>query len=365
MPRLAPADVLARLSTSARAAFSVAEIEPQDMALLRPLAAFEPEPAEGDSVDCPTRIGRGCLRVLGTVGGELMAICPCDAREAPLRAATLELTTFHIEVDRLARALAIAFKTTGSTSAVSGRCWYLGQETVGGRRVALVLGLFDERDAMNELRALPGVLPEAVDETVCLTPGYDASPADARALSAIRVRTSRLDRFDPQGSLSDLLRTPTRTVPLVTLTEEQEHEFADAGFKCRWPIVIRGETVKGGANIVEIDGQERRLGRAMFPLFMRLVTGLFETENGYLPVGRLRANGGLAAEGYYKSDSMYQAHGQLRAALADYADLVEVGDRMIRLSTHWGYVRVHCDTLARHRDARIQDLATRIAARTS
>lgn len=363
MPSLSPLDVLVRLATNPQAVFSLRDIDPGDMALLRPLVTFRPEPEKGDSIDCPTRAGSACLRVLGTVGGELMAICPCEAREAPLRVATLELTTFRIDVDRLAQALAIAFEVTGPAAAVSDRCWYLGQGTAEGRRVALVLGLFDERDAMNELRAVPGVLPEAVDEIVCLTPGYDAPPTDARALAAIRVRTSRLDRFDPQGSLSDLLRTPTRTVPLITLTEEQEHEFADAGFKCRWPIVIHGATGKGGTNIIEIDGQERPLGRAMFPLFMRLVTGLFETENGYLPVGRLRGGGGLAREGYYSSDGAYQAIDRLRSALgAGCQELVEVAGGAIRLSTHPGYVRVECDVLAQHRDARVQQLAARIAA---
>ena len=174
--------------------------------------------------------------------------------------------------------------------------------------------------------------------------------------------------FNGVGALADVIATRLvpwvreHLVPLATLTEDQEHEFADAGFKCRWPIVICGATGKGGTNIIEIEGQERPLGRAMFPLFMRLVTGLFETENGYLPVGRLLGGGGLAREGYYSSDGAYQAIHRLRSALgAGYQELVEVAGGTIRLSTHPGYVRVECDVLAQHRDARVQQLTARIA----
>lgn len=366
MRRLSPPDVLARLAANPRSVFSPAAIDAKNMALLRPLAVFQPEPQEGDSIDCPTGTGGGCMRVLGMVRGELMAICPCEANEAPLTASRLDLTTFQIDVDHLARTLATAFGVAGTTASVTDRCWYLGQETYAGRQVALVLGLFDDRDAARELRALPGALPEAVDDVVCLAPAYVPPPDIERSLAAIRVRTLRLERFDSQGSLADLLRAPSRTAPLVILTDSQELEFAAAGFRCRWPIVVDGRAAKGGANVVEVAGSECRFGPATFRLFMRLLAASFETANGYLPVGQLRGGGGLAAEGYYSSEGAYQAHNRLRDALGtNYRELLEVGGGMIRLSTHRGFVRVESDKLARHRDPRVQDLAARIAARAS
>ncbi len=362
MRRLSPAEVLVRLAADPRASFSLSAFDAADVALLRPLAVFRPEPREGDGIDCPTPTGAGCLRVVGKIGGELMAICPCEAHEAPMRLDTLELTAFQIDIGLFARALALTFGVSGATAPVSERCWYLGQATVDGRRVGLVLGLFDERHALNELRALPGVLPDGGHEILCVTPTYAPPPEVERHLAAIHVRTMRLDSFEPKDSIADLMRPATQMVPLVALTDVQEQEFRAAAFQCRWPIVIFGQTAKGGLNVIEIDGDERRLGRATFPLFMRLVTGLFETENGFVPVGRFRGGGGLADEGYYKSESAYQALNQLRMALGDeFRELVEVGDQMVRLSTHRAYVRVDCDVLAQHRDDRIRELAKRIS----
>jgi hypothetical protein len=229
-------------------------------------------------------------------------------------------------------------------------------------QVALVLGLFDDRDALRELRALPRSLPEAVDEIVCLTPAFEPPPDVERGLSAIRVRVARLSSFDSQISLSDLMHPPARTVPLVPLSAEQELEALAAGFTCRWPIVITGARAKGGANIVEINGEKRPLGSATFPLFVRLLAGLFETTHGFLPKGRMLGGGGLADEGYYTSDGMDQAIGRLRNALGPFRSLVEVTGRMIRISAHPGYVRLGIEALASHPDDRVQDLTRRIAA---
>ena len=363
MRELTSADVLARLAVNPRSEFLVKSLAPGHLDLLRPFASFQPEPRLGESIACPTRSGSGCMRVLDEVAGELLAICPCDAHEAPLAADASDLVRFTIDPSRLADALARTFELAERTSALSERCWYLGMTTIDDQRFALVLSLFDDRDAMRELRALPGALPVSVDEVVCLTPTFEPSPDETLALSAIHVSVARVDTFDTKVSLRELLRPARRTVPLVTLTTEQQAEARAATFRCSWPIVVTGQVAKGGTNVVEIAGAECRLGRAAFPLFMRLLTGLFESENGYLPVGRLRGGGGLAGEGYYKSESTYQAHDQLRGALGDeYEELVEVGGGMIRLSVHRGYVRVDCEVLAQHRDARVRQLAARIAA---
>ena len=117
-----------------------------------------------------------------------------------------------------------------------------------------------------------------------------------------------------------------------------------------------------GANIVEIEGKERRLERATFALFLRLVTALFETANGFLPKGSMRGTAGLAAEGYYTSDGAEQAIGRLRKALRpEFDSLIEVSAGNIRLSTHRRYVKVSGPTLAQHADKRVQALAQRIS----
>lgn len=355
--------MLGRLATNPRARFRVRDFEPTQLAILRPFAVFEPEPREGDSIDCPTPSGDECMRVMGAVRRELMAICPCDAHEAPLPAASLNLTIFSLDTSGLAKALRGALGLAGPTGPISDRCWHLGTATMDGARIALVLGLFDDRDAVRELRALPGALPEAVDEVVCLTPTFEPWPEIERALAAIHVRTSRLSGFSMQVSLSELLRPPARTVPLVTLTAAEEQEFLAAGFTCRWPIVVTGRTAAHGANIIEINGEERRFGPATFMLFMRLVAGLSETTGGYVRKGKMGrgGGGGLAAEGYYTEEGMEGAIGRLRQALgSEFKMLVEVGRGMVRLSTHPRYIKASHELLANHSSDVIQTLSARI-----
>ena len=363
MPERSLADVLKVVASDPQSTFAVADLASATFDVLQPFARFGPEPLEGELLFCPTARGPACMRVLDRVGGELVAICPCPAGEAPLPVNQADLVRFSLDVERIADSLARAYATTGAPAAVSARSWYLGIAQVDKARVALVLGLFDDRDATAELRALRGILPDAADEIVCLALAFEPPPDIERMLAAIRVRVIPLAGFDGDRSLRDLLRPHARTVPLVTLSAGQEDEAVAAGFTRRWPIVITGRRAKGGANIVEINGDERQFGRATFPLFMRLVAGLFETPNGYLPKGQMRGAGGLAAEGYYTSDGMEPAIGRLRDALGpEFRALIEVSGGMIRLSTHPEYLRVALDVLSRHPDKRIHVLAAQITA---
>lgn len=364
MPERSVTDVLKAVASNPRSTFAVADLTSAAFDAFRPFARFLSEPVEGELLPCPTARGPACMRVLARVDDDLAAICPCPAREPPLPVTQADLVRFSLDIERIAESLARAYATTGTPAAVSARCWYLGMTQVDEARVALVLGLFDGRDAMGELRALRGILPDAADEIACLTPAFEP-PLDAeRMLAAIRVRVIPLAGFDGDRSLRDLLRPPARTVPLVTLSAEQEEEALTAGLLCHWPIIITGRIAKRGLNIVEINGKERHLGRAAFPLFMRLVTALFETANGYVPKGRMREAGGLAAEGYYRSDGMEPAIGRLRDALGpEFKSLVEVHNGAIRLSVHPAYVRCAPELETAHADPRVRDLVARMRGR--
>jgi hypothetical protein len=291
-----------------------------------------------------------------------VAICPCEAREAPLPIDPLDLVTFTITLDRLAEAVAEAVGASGPPAALNERCWYLGTASLDDKRLALILGLFDDRDALRELRALPKSLPppESANEIVCLTPAFQPSPEEELALAAIHVRVARLSGFSLQGTLQELLRPPALTVPFVALSPEQEQEAVAAGFQCRWPILVTGRVAERGTNVVEVNGTERRLSPKTFPLFMRLATALYETENGYIAMGSMRGGGGLAGEGYYPSDEVYQANDRLRNALGKFRSLVEVSGGMIRLSTHPRYIDVNHQLLAQHPNDAVQALSARI-----
>lgn len=356
-------DVLRRLAANPAAEFRVSDVAPDHLESLRPALTFLPDPEPGDQVACRTAGGQGCMRVLDLIGGALLAVCTCEAAEVPVPVDPLAPTSFTVDPTRLSTLLAVVHGLDGTRSALTPRCHYLGQADVTGKRIGVVLGLFDDRDAVRELRALPRTISDAVDLVVCLSPAFQPTPEVALQLRALGVSVLPLDRLDVRKAIEQHLAMPSRTVPLVVLSPDEEREFTAARFRCRWPIVVTGETGKGGTNVVEIAGTTLTLGPVLFPLFMRLLTALFETENGFLPVNQPRRGKGLAGEGYYRFDRAYQTHGDFRAALGDrFRDLVEVGGEMIRLSTHRAYVQVDCEVLILHRDVRVQDLARRVAA---
>ncbi len=132
---------------------------------------------------------------------------------------------------------------------------------------------------------------------------------------------------------------PPRFVPSIVLSDEEERQFSDAGFRCRWPIHVTGRRGARGTNVVEIDGRKLRLRDKPFRLFVRLAVALHETADGWVSAGSMKHGGGLADEGFYTSDGGEKAWKQLRDPLRpQFNSLIERHGGRARLSTHRHYV---------------------------
>ena len=153
--------------------------------------------------------------------------------------------------------------------------------------------------------------------------------------------------------------------PNVELTDEELKEYDRHQFKCRLPIEINGQVVARKSNEVRIAGVPVTLPDGEFLLFLRLVVGLHESENGFVFRGT-RKGGGLVDEGIYSADSLDQVLNRLRYRLGpalqglDEKKFIEVRRRNIRLSTHRRYVLINRAEFLKHDDARIQELAARL-----
>ncbi len=157
------------------------------------------------------------------------------------------------------------------------------------------------------------------------------------------------------------------SVPDVELSEEEEQEAKQRGFKGAFPIHITGKLVNRRSNVIHVGGHEIILPDAQLKLFLRLVVALFETQDGFVPGGNLHG-GGLSDEGIYTPDAVEQAVDRLRARLRPAlkglvpTKYIEVQRGKIRLSTHKRFVTADREYLMQHPDEVIRSLAMRLPA---
>lgn len=190
-------------------------------------------------------------------------------------------------------------------------------------------------------------------------------PADsAGSLPEIRVQFGSMSDYEMRVSMQASATARRHDPQQVTLTPEERREATLAGFQSHVPIFLTGRLTPGGMNIVAINGEARRVGSKHFPLLMRLLCALFETDNGYVPRGTLRGGGGLADEEYYTSDAMDQVNRRLRERLGS-RELVEVSGGQIRISTHRRFVTFDHERLRLHPDERVRTLSERIRTSSS
>lgn len=158
------------------------------------------------------------------------------------------------------------------------------------------------------------------------------------------------------------------TRPVIRLSEAEENEVRQHRFKGAFVIQVTGQAEGRKSNVVMVDRAEVILPDAQFRLFLRLVVGLHETEDGYVTLGALRSGGGIADEGVVFAEELYQAVSRLRARLGPAVrglrakQFVEVSRGRIRLSTHRRFVVVDRERLLKHPDEVIRLLANRLPA---
>ncbi len=175
-----------------------------------------------------------------------------------------------------------------------------------------------------------------------------------------------LERRAAAGFRASAPIEPDTRPKAIVLTRTEERELAGAGALVRVNIHITGRVERGSQNVVEVDGRLIRLTLAPFRLFLRLVLGLYETGDGYVDRGSMRARGGLVDEGYYQPQSLEQALARLRAPFSTaldpvpVTDLIEVSRGRVRISTHRRFVSWDARMLSRHSDHRVVQLLERL-----
>lgn len=315
---------------------------------------------------CPTPAAECTDRVLMRQASKLLAVCPCPAEEQPIELALKDIRRWEVDVDQIVTRFHETNGLQGTPGPIEERLFYLGEAKRQGLSVAIVLALIDDdRTAVLWLANVPKLVP-ANDRFVAVCPRYIPGPVVRRTLEGERVHVVPLGSADP--FLLDLegVLVPGRSLTLAALTQQEERECEAKGLRSRLTIHISGHPTGRGGSIVEVGGAPVELSRSRFRLFLRLVVGLFEGEDGFVFRGTMKDGGGLIEEGYYAGPSMDPVLGRLREPFRghlgslDPKEFIEASAGHVRLSTHRRCVTWNADRLRGIQDKTIQELVGRL-----
>jgi hypothetical protein len=259
-----------------------------------------------------------------------------------------------------AEAVAKANAFSGSPEKLHRRMFYAGERIIDGNRVALVLAFIDqEQTAEDLLLGLPARLP-GYDHFMVVTQSFKVERVALRTqLESIHIHVMPLENIENLKLDMPMFADPKSHSELAgALNVKQEEEFIDRHYKCHLPITITSETVKWHRNKILINGFPAFLGDSLFLLFLRLVLGIRNSENGAV------SKAGLCRGGFIKVGSEDQTIGHLRAAFAGvlgdvspYDFIESYGRGTIRLSTHPALIKYDKQKVRGHRNPKIKKIA--------
>jgi hypothetical protein len=304
-------------------------------------------------------------------GAGFLALDEDDPEADPVQLTIADLARWRLHLGVLARRFQVANGLSGREGTLCSRLFFLGDARRDGLSVAFVLGLLCEpKSAVIHLRALPNTLSHRYDRFVVASPSFSLAPAEQRELELLDIFVVPLGADDPLLlDYTQALQKPSRRAPRISLSDEEEREFALRGFRSRLPILITGRTEGRRRNLLEVAGHDVILTDSAFRLLLRLVVALVETNDGFLSRAGLTYGADLDSEQALAPEGLDQAlsrlRGPFRAALEGLkpTELIEVRGGRVRLSTHRRYVAWDLDVLMLHADGVVRQLSSRLTQR--
>jgi len=150
------------------------------------------------------------------------------------------------------------------------------------------------------------------------------------------------------------------------LAPEDEAAIEKQRFRSRLRIHLTGEGAGQTSNLVRVEGSKVVLYDSNLALVLRLVIGLYESDDGYVPLGSMKGGGGLAKEGLAFEEDLHnlihRVRMSFRSALGELSEkqFIEVNRKRIRLSTHKRFVTWDEERLLNHPNTRVQGLFRRL-----
>jgi len=151
----------------------------------------------------------------------------------------------------------------------------------------------------------------------------------------------------------------------AVLSDTQEKDYDEHGYKCRDRVCIPGDVPVNRSNRIEVNGNDIRIGDSVFALFLRLVLELKRRKGGW--VDRYT----LQSEGIVTDPENFQIYSNLRTALKgsllgkeDGQKFIENdGSKRYRISTHPDFITYDKKKLLNHPDYRVKRVAGKLPRR--
>lgn len=299
--------------------------------------------------------------------GMLEAYDPDDPDAEPLTLSADALTRWRVDLFVLAKRFQLANELRGSAETFRPRLHFLGDLERNGARLGFFLGFFlDDASCLQHVATLPSLVSRDYDRFVVACPAFIPTPTTRTRLESINIFVVPLGTVDPFAlDYERVLVKPPRKIPRVVLSTREEGEFQRRGFRSRLHIRLTGRTTGRASNLVEVAGRAVEIGDVPFSRFLRLVLGVFETNDGYLLLESANQPS-LAGEGLFDTEGIDQAISRLRSMFKGYLadlkddDFIERHRGRIRLSTHRRFITYDRLLLLGHHDARVKEYAARL-----
>lgn len=316
-----------------------------DEMLRKKLLKYQQSDSEQETFPCPTPCEVGCDRVIDTVLGKCRAICPEYSEVKPISLTKSDLSKYIFDVDKLISIIRSKNQLLGSTNRINDRIAFVGEKSVGQKRVAVILGLFrNGKEAEAVLLGLSNQI-SIRDRTIVLLPFFEKTSQDVlMRMESQNILVSRFeDAFSGADFLIDFARLEKRkpkTGPVYpTKTQKQQIDYDKYGYLCEDVLFITGIEPKKRSNLVRVNDKDIVFPDNEMLLLICLAIELKKGQGGWVH------RNWLTEEGITEEDYPYRVIGQLRETLSlglldgDGKRFIEnKGAGSYRISTHPDFV---------------------------
>lgn len=279
-----------------------------------------------------------------------------------------DIIQWTLNLDEVAKIFLQLNGLGGHSQALDDRLHFIGSRLVEGSRAAFILSLFNnEVTALKCMRMLSNILVNPYDRYIVVCPSFTPTPTLVREINSLRMIVVTLREDNPWViDLPAQLRPYASKGRKVILTETQEDEFKNYGFRVRLPIHITALSAGRNATIVLLDGNQVSIPLADFRLFIFLIIALFLHEDGFLSWNDIKYSVEDVGENLIAPEGLEQAVSRLRSRFKSPLgglkgnEFIERKSWRVRISTHRKFITYDRNGLLNHFDPLVRQLVQRL-----
>jgi len=147
----------------------------------------------------------------------------------------------------------------------------------------------------------------------------------------------------------------------TVLSDEQEKDYNEYGYKCYDRVHIPGDVPMKRSNIIEVNGNQIKIPDRLFGLLLWLVLELKKKEGGWVDRYTLASAGIVSDPEDFRTYSNLRQKLEGNLAKKNGQDFIQNdGSKRYRISTHPDFIRYERGKLIKHPDERVREIARKL-----